>query len=77
MRLLILSPTGISPAYGGVLSALDVVYTLTPKYSRGSSDESQESTESTVYIETEKITAIYPGHRKVFVSQRREISGRF
>ena len=70
--------SGISSAYGGVLSALDITYSLTPIDSLQLSGTRAPASakRAAKYIEEEIIQAIYPlGKRDVFVSQRREIAG--
>ena len=58
---------GISHAYGGVLSALSIHYTLSPI----GDDEAQR------WLETEIVSAIYPYRRDIIVQSEREVVGDF
>ncbi|KXN84765.1 hypothetical protein AN958_12192 [Leucoagaricus sp. SymC.cos] len=64
---IIIIDTGISRAYGGVLSALSIHYTLEPV---GDPEERR-------WLETEVISALYPDRREVLVTDEREIVGDF
>ncbi|AAW45082.1 hypothetical protein CNBL2140 [Cryptococcus deneoformans B-3501A] len=79
----IIIDTGISSAYGGVLSALEIVYTLTPVDRRGR-DHSQDplllstSSESIAglkgrFVEREEVHAIYEHSRKWLALEEREV----
>jgi len=86
---IIIIDTGISHAYGGVLSALDIVYTLSPITDIGSASSAsgsrqpgaklmkEEKKKITSYLEREVITAVYPDKRVLLVSEEREVSGAF
>jgi len=76
---IIIIDTGISHAYGGVLSALRIEYTLTPVESReynifGRKVDISVANQQ-VYLEREAIHAIYPHKTEQFVYQEREIVG--
>ncbi|KAF9446825.1 Metallo-dependent phosphatase [Macrolepiota fuliginosa MF-IS2] len=62
---IIIIDTGISHAYGGVLSALSVHYTLEPV---GNPIEKR-------WLETEVVSALYPDRRQVLVTDEREVIG--
>ncbi|EPT01418.1 hypothetical protein FOMPIDRAFT_1120458 [Fomitopsis schrenkii] len=62
--------TGISHAYGGVLSALSIDYTLTPLSTSSLPSETR-------WHEREVVTALYPGRRHVLTVEEREIEGAF
>lgn len=62
---IIIIDTGISHAYGGVLSALSIHYTLEPV---GELEEKR-------WLETETVSALYPDRREVLVTDEREIMG--
>ena len=72
--------SGISSAYGGVLSALEIVYTLTAVSETSGPDHRQDpfvgSTISVghTYIEKEEVYAIYPERREMITVQTREIT---
>lgn len=78
----IIIDTGISSAYGGVLSALEIIYTLTPVDRRGR-DHNQDpfllSTGSESiglkgrFIEREEVHAIYEKSRKWLTLEEREV----
>ncbi|KAF9506446.1 hypothetical protein BS47DRAFT_1367355 [Hydnum rufescens UP504] len=75
---IILIDTGISSAYGGVLSALDIKYSLIPiddSVQSAPGTRAPASAKAEKYLEQEIIQAIYPGKRDVFVSHEREIAG--
>ena len=57
---------GISHAYGGVLSALSITYTLDPV--NGQSD---------VWKETEEVVAVYEHSRTVIAIDNRELKGNY
>ncbi|KAG6899961.1 hypothetical protein C0993_004862 [Termitomyces sp. T159_Od127] len=63
----IIIDTGISHAYGGVLSALSIYYTLTPV---GADEEKR-------WIEKEVISALYPDTQEILVVDEREVVGDF
>ncbi|KAF9036144.1 Metallo-dependent phosphatase-like protein [Panaeolus papilionaceus] len=70
---IIIIDTGISRAYGGVLSALSIQYTLEPL-----GDDPGEGEEDTQkWKETEVITALYEDKREELVREEREIVGQF
>ncbi|KAG8967952.1 hypothetical protein FRB90_010848 [Tulasnella sp. 427] len=62
---ILLIDTGISHAYGGVLSAARFTYTLTPTKQKG------------YWIESEVVTAIYEQKEEVLVNSEREIKADF
>lgn len=66
-ELKIIHSTGISHAYGGVLSALSIHYTLRPI-----GDDA-----SNRWIEREVVSALYHGRREVIVTDEREVVGEF
>ncbi|KAF8751828.1 Calcineurin-like phosphoesterase [Rhizoctonia solani] len=68
---IIIIDTGISKAYGGVLSALSITYTLTPHAPSRFLAASNER----AWTEHEVIKAIYPDKTEVFVDSVREIRG--
>ncbi|KEP51008.1 serine-threonine protein phosphatase [Rhizoctonia solani 123E] len=68
---IIIIDTGISKAYGGVLSALSITYTLTPHTPSRFLAASNER----AWTEHEVIKAIYPDKAEVFVDSKREIRG--
>lgn len=61
---------GISHAYGGVLSALSINYTLTPLPKSSTSDEKR-------WKEREVVTALYMDHQDVLAVSEREVVGDF
>lgn len=77
---IIIIDTGISSAYGGVLSALEIVYTLTPIASP-SHDHRQDPLLLQVaeplvgerYVEREEVHAIYEKRRRTIAVVEREI----
>ncbi|KAG6908677.1 hypothetical protein DXG01_003691 [Tephrocybe rancida] len=64
---IIIIDTGISHAYGGVLSALSIHYTLTPI---GSKEDQR-------WIEKEVVSALYQDKQEVLVVDEREVVGDF
>ena len=64
---IIIIDTGISHAYGGVLSALSIKYTLSP----------MKGEKTGLWKEREVITALYPDKHTVLVVEEREIQGTF
>jgi len=64
---IIIIDTGISHAYGGVLSALSIHYTLTPI----GNDSSRR------WQEKEVVSALYPDRQEVLAVEEREIVGNF
>ncbi|KAK8861325.1 hypothetical protein IAR55_002144 [Kwoniella newhampshirensis] len=82
----IIIDTGISSAYGGVLSALEIVYTLTPldvpKHDGHRQDPLMVSNNVTItgeelrgrYLEREEVHAIYEKRRKWIALEEREIT---
>ncbi|KAJ7285135.1 Metallo-dependent phosphatase-like protein, partial [Mycena rebaudengoi] len=65
---IIIIDTGISHAYGGVLSALSIHYTFTPI---GDEEESQR------WTEREVVSALYPDRQEIIVDLEREVVGDF
>lgn len=67
---------GMTPAYGGVLSALDIRYTLTPlEVDRTIAGTPAASlARHKKYVEKETIHAIYPHKRQHIVTAKREIT---
>lgn len=62
---------GISHAYGGVLAALSIDYTLTPLPKTSGSAGGKR------WREREVVTAIYEKHKDVLAVTEREIEGDF
>ena len=60
---IIIIDTGISHAYGGVLSALSVEYSLMPEK------------QALHWTEKEVVTAIYADHQEVLLTEERELVG--
>lgn len=79
----IIIDTGMSSAYGGVLSALEIVYSLTPHSSEKSHDRQDPflATPSAIggllpghrYWEREEVHAIYERGRKVITVEERDL----
>ncbi|KAL5526468.1 hypothetical protein ACEPAF_8191 [Sanghuangporus sanghuang] len=69
----IIIDTGISHAYGGVLSALSIQYTLTPP--SAAVDSNAGSGTSRQWKEREIVTAIYPERQEVLVVEERTVLG--
>jgi hypothetical protein len=63
---LVLTHQGISHAYGGVLSALSIYYTLTPV--AGIKNK---------WVEREVVSALYVDRREVLIDDVREVTGEF
>jgi len=61
---IIIIDTGISHAYGGVLSALSITYTLDPV-----------DGQSNIWKETEEVVAVYENSRTVIAVDTRELKG--
>ncbi|KDR76184.1 hypothetical protein GALMADRAFT_279371 [Galerina marginata CBS 339.88] len=61
--------TGISHAYGGVLSALSIHYSLHPISGDGEEEER--------WLEREIVSALYPDRTEVLVEDEREVVGSF
>jgi hypothetical protein len=75
---IIIIDTGISSAYGGVLSALEIIYTLTPKDKDHRADplrpgEVQSVRKGETYIEREEVYAIYPHAKTQIALEVREV----
>ncbi|CAK9786716.1 Metallo-dependent phosphatase [Cutaneotrichosporon oleaginosum] len=69
----IIIDTGISYAYGGVLSALEIIYTLTPVDGVGelSADGAHIFREGDRYVEREEVYAVYQrGKKKIAVVEQ-------
>ncbi|KAF8656201.1 hypothetical protein AX16_002637 [Volvariella volvacea WC 439] len=66
----IIIDTGISHAYGGVLSALSIHYTLTPI-------EKADNLAEQKWEEREVVTALYPDRQDILVDETRDIVGDF
>jgi len=62
--------TGITHAYGGVLSALSINYTLTPIADNASGGKQR-------WVEKEVVTALYPDRQELLVVDEREVVGDF
>jgi len=62
-----LNMLGISHAYGGVLSALSIHYTLNPVGDAGSQR----------WKEKEVVSALYPDRQEIIASDEREVVGEF
>jgi len=62
--------SGISHAYGGVLSALSIHFTLTPLDGHGHGAEQR-------WIEKEVVSALYPDGEEVIVVEERQVVGDF
>ncbi|KAF8312515.1 Metallo-dependent phosphatase [Clavulina sp. PMI_390] len=73
---ILLIDTGMTPAYGGILSALEVHYTLTPVEADASAAGTRAASASRRkrYIEKEKIEAIYPHKREHIHTETREVT---
>jgi hypothetical protein len=69
--VLIFYCSGISHAYGGVLSALSIHYTLTPLNDDGATGSDQR------WTEREVVSALYPDHTEIIVDEEREVVGAF
>ncbi|TXT11029.1 hypothetical protein VHUM_01780 [Vanrija humicola] len=71
----IIIDTGISYAYGGVLSALEIIYTLTPPFAppANGTDEPHVLRAGEKYIEREEVNAIYPTGKKRIALEVRQI----
>ncbi|OCB90068.1 Metallo-dependent phosphatase [Sanghuangporus baumii] len=69
----IIIDTGISHAYGGVLSALSIQYTLTPPST--AVDSNPGSGTNRQWKEREIVTAIYPERQEVLVVEERTVLG--
>ncbi|KZT73029.1 Metallo-dependent phosphatase [Daedalea quercina L-15889] len=69
---IIIIDTGISHAYGGVLSALSIEYTLTPLSVTDPSSPSEAR-----WLEREVVSALYPGRRDILVDEERQVQGAF
>jgi hypothetical protein len=72
---IIIIDTGISSAYGGVLSALEVIYTLTPV--EGHRDDPLQPPAIRAgekYIEREEVYAVYQTGRKQLANEVREVT---
>ncbi|KAL0953276.1 hypothetical protein HGRIS_004526 [Hohenbuehelia grisea] len=67
-----ISPQGISHAYGGVLSALSIHYTLTPVSSEDNGDPSQKK-----WREREVVSALYPDRQVILVDDEKDVHGDF
>ncbi|ODO09337.1 hypothetical protein I350_02937 [Cryptococcus amylolentus CBS 6273] len=73
----IIIDTGISSAYGGVLSALEVVYTLTPTDEHDRSQDPLLLSTAVLkgrFLEKEEIHAIYQHGKKRLVVEEREVT---
>ncbi|KAJ3758991.1 Metallo-dependent phosphatase-like protein [Lentinula raphanica] len=68
---IIIIDTGISHAYGGVLSALSIHYTFTPIVDPEHTGARQR------WSEREVVSALYEGHQKVVADEQREVVGDF
>ena len=64
---IIIIDTGISHAYGGVLSALSIHYSV---YPIGEDKDLR-------WVERETISALYPDHQTKIIDEEREIVGDF
>lgn len=60
--------SGISSAYGGPLSALDIQYSLTP-----ASEDAGSGAKASKLVEKEIITALYEDSKQVLVRKERSI----
>ncbi|KAG8800394.1 hypothetical protein FRC16_003018 [Serendipita sp. 398] len=65
----IIIDTGISHAYGGVLSGLSITYSLSPATPEPMAKHQQR------WVETEKVAAVYEQTTKVLVEETRELVG--
>ena len=65
---IIIIDTGISSAYGGVLSALEILYSLTPVL-----DEDGEPVQPGKVTEKETVTALYEGRKQVIAKKERVV----
>jgi len=84
----IIIDTGITPAYGGILSALRIDYSLIPikpdhnvELIVNATDSSQATldmgTKPSKWRELEVVTAIYEDHKQRLATSEREIEGDF
>ncbi|KAK4685445.1 hypothetical protein P7C73_g4704, partial [Tremellales sp. Uapishka_1] len=73
----IIIDTGMSSAYGGVLSALEIDYTLTPLSSRPDHRQDPLLAESIqpgqTYLEREVVSAIYENGKHVIAVEEKEV----
>jgi len=67
---IIIIDTGITHAYGGVLSALSINYTLTPVPGDFPARKQR-------WVEKEVIRALYPDRQQLLVVDEREVMGDF
>lgn len=67
---IIIIDTGISHAYGGVLAALSIEYTLTPAPKSSLSGAKQ-------WKEREVVTALYLDHQDILAITERDVEGDF
>ncbi|KAH9481721.1 hypothetical protein JR316_0006248 [Psilocybe cubensis] len=78
---IIIIDTGISHAYGGVLSALSVHYTLTPipnsPNTKQKQNQDNEDDHSHRWMEREVISALYADRQEIIVTDEREVVGTF
>ena len=65
---IIIIDTGISSAYGGVLSALEILYSLTPVL-----DDDGEAVQPGKVTEKETVTALYEGRKQVIAKKERVV----
>ncbi|ORX36411.1 Metallo-dependent phosphatase-like protein [Kockovaella imperatae] len=71
---IIIIDTGISSAYGGVLSALEIIYTLSPTApNRIHHQDPLLLTQGTEYVEREEVHAIYENRRRQLAVEERTI----
>ncbi|KAI0091237.1 Metallo-dependent phosphatase-like protein [Irpex rosettiformis] len=70
---IIIIDTGISHAYGGVLSALSIEYSLTPI----SAEEGLSTGNQKLWKEREVVSAVYEDHKEILASSEQELVGEF
>ncbi|KAJ4480002.1 Metallo-dependent phosphatase-like protein [Lentinula aciculospora] len=68
---IIIIDTGISHAYGGVLSALSIHYTFTPIVDPENTGPKQR------WLEREVVSALYEKHQEVITDEQKEVVGDF
>ncbi|KAH7873384.1 Metallo-dependent phosphatase-like protein [Lentinula edodes] len=68
---IIIIDTGISHAYGGVLSALSIHYTFTPVFDPENTGAKQ------IWLEREVVSALYEEHQEVIADEQRVVVGDF
>jgi len=70
---IIIIDTGITPAYGGIISSLKIEYVLRPL--EALAPLSSQASSRARWKEVETVTALYPDSQKQLVKQERIIEG--